>query len=261
MRDAPLNMRRYHVSVPTGRSGAITVERFVVTEYSPENLRLALHGRTPISPGLYTKMCENGAIWMSDTDEEIETHQPAFAAFFRAPPESRVLIHGLGLGMIVQEAIRTPNIRKIDVVELNPDVIRLVAPHYQRMAEKHDKTLTIIEANCFTYRWPVHSRWYAVWHDIWQSYGEDNLGEMDFLKRSFGHRTRWQGCWGQETCRRIRDGRYHREHERIMRRFYVQMGLPKNMEEFNKMLKASGMNGNEAESDVRAEPTAPSKAL
>lgn len=37
---------------------------------------------------------------------------------------------------------------------------------------------------------------------IWDSLCADNLEEMTKLKRRFGRRTDWQGCWGEYQCRR-----------------------------------------------------------
>jgi len=221
---------RYTVSVPIGRSGNFAVEHFYVASEHPENIRLLLHGRSPIEPGLYTKLTENGAVWMSDVGEEIEEHLPIFRRFALLPRASSVLIHGLGLGMVVQEAIRAPNIRDIFVVEINRDVIDLVGPHYMRMADRFDKNIDIIEGDAFTYKWPVRSYWEAVWHDIWQGYSEDNLAQMETLHRKFGHRCGWQGSWGKRRCQEIRDGRYYRKHQRIVDRFHKSLGLPTDAE-------------------------------
>lgn len=228
-RDAHMNELLIHahkVNVPVGRCGSFAVEHFYIGKDNAENIRLMLHGRTPMEPGLYTKLTEDGSVWMSDTPEEIETHMPAFNRFADARGEQRVLIHGLGLGMVLQDAIRAKGIIHVDVVEINGDVIDLVGPHYYRMAQRKGVYLNLVQGDCFTYQWPRGTKWFAVWHDIWEGYGEDNLPEMAILKRKFGHRTGWQGCWGQDMCRRIRDGRYRRNHQRIMDRFHKAMGIP-----------------------------------
>jgi hypothetical protein len=47
-------------------------------------------------------------------------------------------------------------------------------------------------------------RYGMVWHDIWDSFCGDNLPEMTRLKRKYGRRADWQGCWGEWQCRRHR---------------------------------------------------------
>jgi hypothetical protein len=215
---------RHKVSVPTGRCGGMAVERFVVEENEPGNLRLALHGRTMITPGTYTRLTEGGTVWMSDVPEEMETHAPAFNAIFWARPGARVLIHGLGLGMVVQYALRAENVSHVDVVELDERVIALAGPHYEAMAAVLGTELNILHGDAHERIWAPGTRWDVVWHDIWPSYSEDNLPEMARLHRSFGHRCGWQGSWGRKQCERIKSGAYHREHERIMARFLKSIG-------------------------------------
>jgi hypothetical protein len=41
----------------------------------------------------------------------------------------------------------------------------------------------------------------AVWHDIWDNLSVDNLPQMTALKRKYGRRARWQGCWSEPQVR------------------------------------------------------------
>jgi hypothetical protein len=187
------------VSVPEGSVGEWSVSQFEITKDTPDALYYAIHGR-PIPPGTYTRLTRGGTgrgnVIMSDTPAEVRDHFEILYKLRLAEPETHVLIHGLGLGMVLGAALRNPNVAHVDVVEIAAEVIALVAPTYSS-----DPRLTIHEGDAFTYRWSTWKRWDIVWHDIWPNLCTDNLGEMATLHRKFGRRCDWQGSWGKESLR------------------------------------------------------------
>lgn len=187
------------MTVPEGTSGAVKIERFTVSEASSRLFNLNCHGR-PISPGTYTRLLRNGSVWMSDTPAERFDHLGAVNRAQSAAKNGRVrvLINGLGLGMVLQAMLAIPEVEHVDVVELDADVIALVGPHYQAMAGER---LTIHHADAFTKTWPRGTAWDVVWHDIWLDVTAGNLPEMGTLKRKYARRAGWQGCWAQAECR------------------------------------------------------------
>lgn len=151
----------YKVSVPEGTSGSITVKRFVVTEKDSraDAMRSIFSGSARfVDPGTYTGMYEGGVLWMSDTRDEIHDHSGAIIE-----ATGRVLIHGLGIGMVVQACLR--------------------------------------KGDAYTWELPKGSRWDVAWHDIWPSITSGNLEGIARLKRRFGKRVDWQGAWCEETIR------------------------------------------------------------
>src|ERR1039458_3992636 len=88
------------VTVPEGELDGLRVERFTVEEHSIKNLRLAMRGARQTRPGTYTKLTGDGTLWMSDTDAEKRDHMEAVRVIQR-PGTNRVLINGLGLGMVL----------------------------------------------------------------------------------------------------------------------------------------------------------------
>jgi len=110
-----------------------------------------------------------------------------------------VLINGLGLGVLVHGLLTLPNVTRIDVVEIDPDVLALVGPHYAK-----DPRVNLIEGDAYTYRFPVGARWSVVWHDVWLDICADNLKDVERLKRRYGTRCEWQGAWGEWEARRDR---------------------------------------------------------
>ena len=128
---------------------------------------------------------------MSDTPDEKRDH---YEIVNRA--KGHVLINGLGLGMVLAAVLKKQEVERVTVVEIDADVISLVGPHF------HNDRLVIIQSDAFTYKPPKGEIYGAVWHDIWDSICDDNLSEMTKLKRRYGRRTIWQGCWCEYQCRR-----------------------------------------------------------
>lgn len=206
------------VDVPEGTHGTVAVERFEIGRNDLANLREAWHGGRDALPGTYTKLTRNGRLWMSDTTAERRDHGSVAAEIMRAgrlseqgetdPDGARILIGGLGLGMILRVALLTPGVGHVDVVEIDPDVIALVGPHYQAMADEHGVSLAIYRNDVYDVKWPVGTRWSVVWFDIWPDLCTDNLASMAKLRRSYGRRAGWCECWGRHMLLR------HRQQER-----------------------------------------------
>ena len=190
------------VDIPTGELGGLTIKKVEVSASSISNFRESMHGRGTRS-GTYTAMLADGQFWMSDTDAEKRDHLPAV---WKISDESarRVLINGLGIGMVLKAALACEHVEHIDVVEIDKRVIDLVGPHYA------DPRLTIHYADAYEQAraWPTGTRWDVAWHDVWADLCTDNLPKMARLHRSYGRRTGWQDSWGKELLK------LHRERER-----------------------------------------------
>lgn len=189
--------RMQKVDIPEGVSGNVRVKRFEVSEQAAamERLRAMIggHGRG-VPAGWYTGLYRNGGLWMSDTPDEMADH--FYVRREIAKRGGRVLIMGLGIGMLVKDALAMDNVEHVDVVEIDPDVIALVGPTYA------GPRCTIHEADAFAVKWPVGTRWTVAWHDVWEHISGDNVEEMAKLKRSYGRRADWQACWAEDECRR-----------------------------------------------------------
>lgn len=190
---------------PEAQDGDWRIERKTIEPDAIEarlgQLRAIIHGSGRwVPPGTYIGLRHGRTLVMSDTPDEMRDHsEPYFEASRRG---GRVLLHGLGLGMVLRAVLSLPNVEHVDVVEIAPEVIRLVGPHFAGALA--DGRLTIHEGDCFTMRWPAGTRWQVVWHDVWNTLCEDNLPEMHRLHRSFGQRCDWQGSWGRSFIERWR---------------------------------------------------------
>lgn len=186
------------VSVPEGQSGSWKVERFTVVENDIQALRYALHGR-PVPPGTYTRLRNTDGGWdativMADTPAEIEDNLR-----FLNMARGRVLVNGLGLGVVLKGLLSKPDVSSVDVVELEQDVINLVWPTYQV-----DPRLHLYHADAFTIKWPPDTSWHYIWHDIWPTICTDNLPKIARLKRKYAGRALWQGAWLETELRRLK---------------------------------------------------------
>lgn len=178
------------VTVPEGSMGPWKVEKFSVSEEAAKfaSLRMMFNGGRGVPAGDYVRLTRHNATIMSNTPDEIRDHMS-----FIYEATGHVLIHGLGLGVII-EAIKD-KVDHITVIEIDQDVIDLVGPHYKAMLG--DK-IDIICADAMVWKSPKGAVYDAVWHDIWDNLCEDNLDEMKTLHRRYGRKTKWQGSWGRE---------------------------------------------------------------
>lgn len=185
------------VALPEVDEDGVKVERFTVDRTGSTLSALQDRGRY-VREGTYTRLIVDGVLWMSDTRAEQDDHYEAVREMRQRG--GRVLVNGLGLGMVVGAALALPQVEHVDVVELDPRVARLIGPHYAgpRCA------VHVGDAYEVAKRWAPGTRWTVAWHDIWAEVSEDNLPEMTRLKRSYGRRVEWQGCWVQDDLVRRR---------------------------------------------------------
>ncbi len=183
------------VSVPAGRKGKWYIEKFEVKN-DVERAIFNIHamGRS-VPVGTYTRLMRDGS-WdnpiMSDTPAEIYDRASAIYKIQRFG--GRILLNGLGLGCILRAALSFPNVERVDVVELEQDVIDLVAPTYP------DSRVHIYHADAHTIVWDKVDTWSVAWHDIWANICTDNLQGMAQLHRKYGRRVKWQGSWSKREC-------------------------------------------------------------
>jgi len=190
------------VTVPDGRSGDWTVETFEVggPEMDAFNLRAMIHpGGRMIEAGTYKKLCYKGKIIMSNTPAEIQDH---LSFIYKA--QGNILINGLGLGMALKAILEKPEVKSVTIIEKSQDVIKLVAPTYNK-----DPRVTIHWADAYEWKPPVMASYDYVWHDIWDDLCIDNLLQMAKLHRKYGKKTKWQGSWGKELCQEYKRRENH----------------------------------------------------
>lgn len=192
--------RNYKVNVPVGEKGDWKVERFMVSEEESKAYALSVAftpgagGRT-VPPGEYTRLVRKGifigTVVMSDTPAEIRD-----LSFFIEEAKGKVLINGLGLGVVLGAVLRKPEVTEVIVVEKSQDVVDLVGGYYKKGVG--GEKLQIIVADALVWRPEKGERFDIVWHDIWDDICLDNLEEMKVLHRAYGRRCDKQYSWQRD---------------------------------------------------------------
>lgn len=143
-----------------------------------------------VPPGTYcilAKATNNGNVddswddtWMSDTPME---HNTNYDGLYQAKGD--ILVIGLGIGMLSLAMCRKKEVRSVTVLEIEPEVVQLVAPHV-----RHRK-LRIILAD--GKQPPIRGRNFdLIYLDIWPTICSDNWPEMKPLLAMY-RRHRRQG--------------------------------------------------------------------
>lgn len=138
---------------------------------------------------------------MSDTPAEILEHAHALEH-----ATGKVLITGLGLGVVINALLAKPDVEHITVVEIDRDVIELTARYYE-----DDPRVQIVnmDALAFAKRYPSwhgrNVRFDYAWHDIWSHIASRNLNDDSLAEHGISYATMFQayrpfterqGAWG-----------------------------------------------------------------
>lgn len=212
------------VTVPEGKSGEFAVERFEITDAQVRRAAIRDGGRAYTPPGTYTKLSQGSRLWMSDTHAERHDHDDIVRAMKQAGDGAKILITGLGLGMVLNAALQLDNIARIDVIEKERDVIDLVGPHYIEKSKTTGIHLNIFHADAYGKPAELERgmRWDIAYHDIWENISGDNWDEMKRLKRVYNRVVGYQDCWLADECQRLYKKDLAEENERRKRQEYLK---------------------------------------
>src|SRR5215471_6321218 len=163
----------YHL--PEGRSGNVHIERELVAKghkLTVVSIRNSLFMGMPMS-SVYTdrettihRLIEDGqGTWMSTLPQEIEQAQRQIRK-----AHGRVLVGGLGLGLVPVLLQCNPKVQSIVVIERSKDVLRLVQPHMpqRRTLVVHDDLRSYLKHAKkigATFDWAFFDTWQAT--DEW----------------------------------------------------------------------------------------------
>ena len=190
------------VDVPLGEKNGMVIDQFTFDDKASWAHRTSMmyngDRSLPIPPGTYTRLYRTDlcrTVVMSDTPSEMWDHKD-----FVDKANGRVLLAGLGIGMVLEALARKEEVTRIRVVENNQDVIDLVWAHY---ADKYGDKIELWNGSIFDY--PGGETWDCAWFDIWDNKCVDNLEEMGKLKRKFPPRNcPVRGFWSEEDLRKRR---------------------------------------------------------
>ncbi|MDV5550690.1 hypothetical protein QM162_00100 [Enterobacter hormaechei] len=171
--------------VKDGTSGTWKLDTFEITADKAMSLALRAEytGNTDefIPPGRYRRLSNGWDVVMSNTPMEIRTCQD-----FLERATGRVLINGLGLGMVLHAILQKEDVTHVTVIEKEQDVINLVAASFA-----NDPRVEIIHADAMMYCPPAGVTYNACWHDIWPDFATANLSQMDKLEIKYRDICEW----------------------------------------------------------------------
>lgn len=124
-----------------------------------------------------------GEVVMDDTLTELRKHLPILMH-----ARGRVLMSGLGLGCALRGLLASPKVEHVDVVELDPDVLRVCGAEFEG-----DPKVTMHLGDALQFPWPESARWDYAWHDIWDEDGTQVLHARLILR--FIDKVKFQGAW------------------------------------------------------------------
>jgi len=127
-----------------------------------------------VRDGKYVRLYINRELVMSDTHpERISNSQ------FVTYANGKVLIAGLGIGLIIKNIINKECINEIIIIEKYQDVIDLVSPVFNNSKIKY------ICADIFDWKPTKNDKFDTIYFDIWSEINQDNLLEIRKLHNRF----------------------------------------------------------------------------
>src|SRR5262249_49322032 len=135
-------------------------------------------------------------VWTSDRPIE-QYQQRASIRGFRG----RVLIGGLGIGLVVPGVTQRETVSRVDVVEQSPEVVPMVAP-YVGDARTHLPEKDLFQ---FLRQAPARPTYHAVFFDIWRGDSEHTFYETVLPLRRLVRPLLRPGakltCWNEDVMR------------------------------------------------------------
>jgi hypothetical protein len=186
------------VNIAAGEVGEARVA--IDTPDPMDRIRGRINGQ-PLTRESYTRLFVKGDLVMTDADFEIDTNEE-----FVYMAKGRVLMAGLGIGLVLGPLLKKKEVESILVVEVSEDVIKLVGGQY-----KSDK-LEIIQGdilstkllNTILNRIATNGKFHTIYFDIWPDICTDYGREIRFLKlryRRYLVRGGWMHAWCEkEMC-------------------------------------------------------------
>jgi spermidine synthase len=160
--------------LPAGKQGVASVDHFTM---SPTDVLASLHlyDEDYVPEGTYARLRVNGQLMMTDTPMEKRTNLEIIEK-----ARGRVLIAGLGIGMILRAIVKKSEVTHITVLEKYQDVVDLVLPQFT------DARLEVIVDDVFQWEPPTDTPKYnTIYFDIWPDSLVECLPEMDALYKRY----------------------------------------------------------------------------
>lgn len=167
-------------------------------EYKPEDGAKTLHGqkeiilhidRDPVNPedGHCAYLVLEQTVWMTThRGEQMDMHN----AIEFCPEDARVFVAGLGVGLILLYLARAKKTREVVVAELNPHVIKIIAPRLSFWFSEHypDFRWSVVQGDAMVEA-GNHGKFDWMFWDIWPVASFKEKASDKFVEISKPHLT------------------------------------------------------------------------
>ena len=184
-------------TIPENKIGCARIERYAVDEHGST---MSAIRREYVPVGNYTRLYVNGILMMSNTPMEKRTNRDVIRF-----SHGKVLIAGLGIGMILMEILDKKEVESVTVIEKYKDVINLVASSFD------SPKLKIILADIMEWKPQKGQTFDTIYFDIWPDVCTDNLDEIKTLHlkarywKNKNNPYAWVNSWMYAELKRQRD--------------------------------------------------------
>lgn len=189
-------------TVPDGRKGAWIIDTLHLDDDDAIKTAMVAMVRGDeklmCPAGTYKRLrnIERKVVVMSNTPMEVNSNQE-----FVNRAHGKVLINGLGIGMVLEAVLGKPDVAHVTVVEVSQDLIDLVAPHFQSFTDAG--RLTIVQGDAFEHPVNEGDFYDVIWHDIWDDISPANCEAMIRLREKYKGHCAWQGYWSEDMIREM----------------------------------------------------------
>jgi len=169
--------------LPEGKTDNASVEYFTISESEARMAVMkATYGRDYLGRDIYAgdfvRLLINNQLMFTDTGGERASNSNIV---YEA--HGKVLIAGLGLGMVLTAIVPKPEVEKVVAVEISPDVINLVEKHIRDYLGEFSPKLEIVCSDIYNYA-PAE-KFNTIFFDIWGNYSGDTYEDTKKLHRQF----------------------------------------------------------------------------
>jgi spermidine synthase len=172
--------------------GTIGVAKLIHDSPDPLTRMRAARDGQPLNREKYARLIIRGKLYMTDAEFERWTNVD-----FVQAAKGDVLIAGLGIGLILDPII--PKSTSVTVIEREPDVIKLVSPHFP--------SVKVVEADIEKWEPPKGTKYDTIYFDIWPDICEGDLMIAKRLHSKFRKYLRkggWMRSWTTFANRAMR---------------------------------------------------------
>jgi hypothetical protein len=141
-------------------------------------------------PTIIHRLTEDGGVWMSDLPcELVQMHQE-----LAKHATGNVIIGGLGLGVLANMVARNPKVKRVVVIERQPEVIQMIQPHLSSNVE-------VVRADIMDMAsWIYSDKFDVALLDTWQGTGEWVWQtEVVPLRRMLVSKIKNIRCWHEQV--------------------------------------------------------------